>query len=267
MTATARRDRLRNLHREGTFVIPNPFDRGSARLLAAMGFAALATTSAGLANSRGRADMSITRDVLVDHVTDLAAGTELPLHVDAERCFADDPDGVAETVGLLADAGAAGVSIEDWNPGADRIEPFDVAVARVAAAATSAGEHGLVLTARCENLLHGVDDLNDTTARLVAYRDAGAEVVYAPGLVDLDAIGTVVTEVGVPVNVLLLPGGPTVADLAGAGVRRVSLGSNLSNAAYGAVAAAAQTVLASGGLGATTPSVPADVAARAFTAE
>lgn len=264
MTATARRDRLRDLHREGTFVIPNPFDRGSARLLAAMGFPSLATTSAGLANSRGRADMSITRDVLVDHVADLAPATELPLHVDAERCFADDPDGVAETVGLLADAGAAGVSIEDWDPGAGRIEPFDVAVARVAAAATSAGEHGLVLTARCENLLHGVDDLDDTTARLVAYRDAGAEVVYAPALLDPDAIRRVVTETATAVNVLLLPGGPTVPELAALGVRRVSLGSALSNAAYGALVTSARHVLDQGAPDPAAPHLPGRLATAAF---
>lgn len=264
MTAAAHRDRLRDLHREGTFVIPNPFDRGSARLLAAMGFSALATTSAGLANSRGRADMSITRDVLVDHVADLAPATDLPLHVDAERCFADDPDGVAETVRLLAEAGAAGLSIEDWNPGGGRIEPLAVAVARVDAAAGAAREHGLVLTARCENLLHGVDDLDDTVARLVAYRDAGAEVVYAPALMDPDAIRRVVTETATAVNVLLLPGGPTVPNLAALGVRRVSLGSGLANAAYGALVASARHVRDEGAPDPAAPHLPGRLAKAAF---
>jgi len=264
MTAAARRDRLRELHREGTFVIPNPFDRGSARLLAALGFEALATTSAGLANSRGRADMAITREVLVDHVADLAAATDLPLHVDAERCFADDLAGVDETVGLLADAGAAGVSIEDWDPATDRIEPFDSAVARVGAAAGAAREHGLVLTARCENHLHGIDDLDDTVARLAAYRDAGAEVVYAPLLIDPDDIRRVVDEVGVPVNVLLFPGGPSVPELAALGVRRVSLGSALSNAAYGAVVAGATHVRDHGTHDPVATHVPSAVAQQAF---
>lgn len=259
-------DRLRELHREGTFVIPNPFDRGSARLLAALGFEALATTSAGLANSRGLPDMHITRDVLLTHVADLAPATDLPLHVDAERCFADDPAGVAETVALLAEAGAAGCSIEDWDPAADRIDPVAEATARVAAAAEAARSAGMVLTARCENHLHGVDDLDDTVARLVAYRDAGAEVVYAPLLLDLDHIRRVVDTVGIPVNVLLIPGGPTVAELAAVGVRRVSLGSALSSAAYGAVAAAAQGVLDSGTLDPDAPRVPGRLAAQAFTA-
>lgn len=264
MTAADRRTRLRDLHREGTFVIPNPFDRGSARILAAQGFAALATTSAGLAHSRGREDMHIDRATLLDHVADLAPATELPLHVDAERCFAADPAGVAETVGLLAEAGAAGCSIEDWDPAAGRIDPADEAVARVAAAAEAARAHGLVLTARCENHLHGIDDLDDTITRLSAYRDVGAEVVYAPLLLDLDAIRRVVDEVGVPVNVLLLPGGPSVADLAGVGVRRVSVGSGLSSVAYGAVAAAAQGLLDHGALDPATPHVPGPVAAQAF---
>lgn len=264
MTASNRRDRLRDLHRKETFVMPNPFDRGSARLLAAMGFPALATTSAGLANSRGRTDMSITRGVLVAHVADLVPATDLPLHVDAERGFADEPDGVMETVGLLAEAGAAGLSIEDWDPGAGRIEPLDTAVARVAAAAGAAREHGLVVTARCENLLHGVDDLHDTTSRLVAYRDAGAEVVYAPGLMDPDAIRRIVNETATAVNVLLLPGGPTVPELSNLGVRRVSLGSGLSNAAYGAVVTSAQHVLDEGTPDPAAHRVPGRLAAQAF---
>ena len=191
--------------------MPNPWDVGSAKLLASMGFEALATTSAGLAWSLGKLDMQVTRDELVAHVAEIAEATPLPLNVDSERCFPDEPGGVAETVRLLADAGAAGCSIEDFDPATGEIEPLEVAAERVAIAAERPAP--LVLTARAENHLHGVDDLDDTIARLVAYRDAGADVVYAPGLADLDAISRLVEEVGVPVNVLALPNGPTVAEL------------------------------------------------------
>ncbi|HEV7720752.1 MAG TPA: isocitrate lyase/phosphoenolpyruvate mutase family protein [Iamia sp.] len=243
MDLSARRDRLRDLHREGTFVIPNPFDRGSARLLASLGFEALATTSAGLANSRGRMDMAIDRDVLLAHVADLAPATDLPLHVDSERCFADDPAGVAETVRLLGEAGASGCSIEDWDPAADAITPLPEAVARVEAAAGAAAENGMVLTARCEHHLHGVDDLDATIERLVAYRDAGAEVVYAPGLFDAAQTARLVAETGTAVNCILFPGGLSVPEMADAGGRRVSLGSGLSSAAYGAVVQGARHVI------------------------
>ena len=212
--------------------MPNPWDVGSAKLLASMGFEALATTSAGLAWSLGKLDMQVTRDELVAHVERLAEATPLPLNVDSERCFPDEPGGVAETVRLLADAGAAGCSIEDFDPATGEIEALEVAAARVAVAAEPVP---LVLTARAENHLHGVDDLDDTIARLVAYRDAGADVVYAPGLADLGAISRVVEEVGVPVNVLALPSGPSVAELGAAGVRRVSTGGALARYAYGAL--------------------------------
>lgn len=264
MDPIAARHRLRELHQEGTFVIPNPFDRGSARLLASLGFEALATTSAGLANSRGLLDMGIDRDTLLDHVADLAPATELPLHVDAERCFADDPAGVAETVRLLAEAGAAGCSIEDWDPAADAITPLPEAVARVEAAAGAAADAGMVLTARCEHHLHGVDDLDATIERLVAYRDAGAEVVYAPGWFDAAQAGRIVAETGTAVNCLLLPGGATVPELAAAGVRRVSLGSGLSSQAYGAFVQGARHVLDHGVSDPGLPWLSGDDATAAF---
>src|SRR4051794_7793492 len=235
-----RRDRFRELHaRERLFVMPNPWDVGSARLLAAAGFEALATTSAGFALALGRLDRSVTRDELVAHVADLAAATDLPLNVDSERLYPDDPGGVAETVRLLAEAGAAGCSVEDFDPVADGIEDVDVAASRVALAAAAAREAGLVLPARAENHISGVDDLDDTLARLAAYREAGADAVYAPGLTDLSAIERVVREAGVPVNVLALRAGPSFADLASVGVRRVSTGSALARVAYGALVAAA----------------------------
>ena len=231
-----RQARFRELHADGIFVMPNPWDAGSAKLLASMGFEALATTSAGLAWSLGKLDMQVTRDELVPHVAQLAAATPLPLNVDSERCFPDEPGGVAETLRMLADAGAAGCSIEDFDPATGEIESVDVAAERVAIAAEAAP---LLLTARAENHLHGVDDLDDTIARLVAYRDAGADVVYAPGLADLGSIARVVEEVGIPVNVLALPNGPTVAELGSAGVCRVSTGGALAKAAYGALLAGA----------------------------
>jgi 2-methylisocitrate lyase-like PEP mutase family enzyme len=232
-------DQFRALHQSGTFVMPNPHDVGTAKLLTTVGFPALATTSAGFASTLGQLDMTVTRDQLVEHVGRLTAASHLPFNVDSERLYGDDAAGIAETVALLAAAGAAGCSIEDWNPADDRIDPIDVATARVAAAADEARRHGVVLTARCENHLHGVDDLDETIERLCAYRDAGAEVVYAPGLVDTAQIARVIAAVGVPVNVLMLPGGPTVAQLADIGVRRVSLGSYFANVANAAVINAA----------------------------
>ena len=243
MTTTAewarRRDRFRALHREGLFVMPNPMDLGSARLLASMGFPALATTSSGFAASLGRRDYGVRRDELLAHVAALASAVDVPLNVDSERCFADDPAGVAETVGLLADAGASGCSIEDFDPANGYIDPLDVAVPRVEAAARAARDRGVVLTARAENHLHGIDDLDDTIARLRAYRDAGAEVVFAPGLADPDRIRRVVEAVEVPLNVIATPAGPPIPELARLGVRRVSTGGSLARAAYGAIAAAA----------------------------
>jgi 2-methylisocitrate lyase-like PEP mutase family enzyme len=265
MTTSARRQ-FHDLHSSGTFVMPNPFDVGSTRLLTQLGFSALATTSAGFAATLGRLDMHVTRDELVAHVADLVHATPLPMNVDAERCFADDVAGVAETVALLADAGAAGLSIEDWNPATGAIDDTDVARARVEAAAAAAEESGMVLTARCENLLRGVQDLDDTIARLQAYSAAGAHCVYAPGLVDLQQIRRVVDECAAPVNVLLLPGGPSVDELADAGVRRVSLGSALSTVAYGAVVAAARSVLADGRLAADAPRVDGALTRQAFAA-
>jgi 2-methylisocitrate lyase-like PEP mutase family enzyme len=243
------RVRFRALHAGAElFVMPNAWDAGSARLLAALGFEALATTSAGFAWSLGRLDQNVSRDELVAHVTSLAAATELPLNVDSERCFPGEPGGVAETVALLAGAGAAGFSVEDYDPGTDVIEPVEVAVERVAVAANAAHSlaEPLVLTARAENHIHGVDDLDDTIARLIAYRDAGADAVYAPGLTDLGRIAAVVEAVQCPVNVLALPGTPALAELAAVGVRRISTGSLLASAAYGALVAGARELLADG---------------------
>ena len=256
-----RQVRFRELHAGGIFVMPNPWDVGSAKLLASMGFEALATTSAGLAWSLGKLDMQVTRDELVAHVAQLAAATALPLNVDSERCFPDEPGGVAETVRMLADAGAAGCSIEDYDPATDAIDAIEVAAERVAVAADAAP---LVLTARAENHLHGVDDLDDTIARLVAYRDAGADAVYAPGLADLGSISRVVEEVGIPVNVLALPNGPTVAELSSVGVRRVSTGGALAKVAYGALLAGAGELRDDGTSGYSAGGAPSEALKEAF---
>lgn len=240
------RSRFRDLHLAGTFVMPNPYDVGSARLLAGLGFDALATTSAGHAGTLGRLDMQVTRDELLQHVATMTASVAVPFNVDSERCFAEDPAGVADTVTAIADAGAAGCSIEDWDPVHQRIDAVDIAVARVRAAAGAADARGVVLTARCENHLHGILDLDDTIGRLCAYRDAGAAVVYAPGLTATADIERVVRELGIAVNVLLMPGGPSVAELATMGVRRISAGSALARIAHGAVVRAAQQLLAEG---------------------
>ena len=230
--------------------MPNPWDVGSTKLLAGLGFDALATTSAGFAWSQGRDDYGVTRDELVAHTSSLANASDLPLNVDSERCFADDGDldAIAETVELLHDAGAAGCSIEDWNGPAGRIDPIDAATERVAAAARAAHRDGdpILLTARCENFLHGVNDLDETIERLIAYRDAGADCVYAPGLNTVEQIEQVVQAVAVPVNVLALPGGPTVAEIGAAGGRRVSIGGSLASTAYGAMMAGARELLESG---------------------
>jgi 2-methylisocitrate lyase-like PEP mutase family enzyme len=242
------RARFRTLHLDGTFIMPNPHDLGSCRLLTSLGFEALATTSGGLAASLGRQDMTVSRHELVDHVRALCRATDLPVNVDAERCFPDSPGGVAETVELLAEAGAAGCSIEDWNPDTQEIEPATVAVDRVAVAADAADRLGLTLTARAENHLRGKDDLDDTVTRLAAYAAAGAHVVYAPGLKELSAIGRVVEETSAPANVLLVPGGPTALQLAAVGVRRISVGSSLARIAYGALVEAAEHLQDTGSL-------------------
>lgn len=245
-TATDRRRRFRTLHEHGMFVIPNPWDVGSARQFARRGAPALATTSAGFARSIGLDDYGLDRDRLVDHVAALVAATDVPLSVDGERCFADDPAGVAETVRVLADAGAAGCSIEDYDAASDAIDPVEVSVERVAAAVAAAhrDDAPMLVTARCEHHLRGVDVVEATIDRLRAYIGVGADCVYAPGLTDLRDIIDVVAAVSpTPVNVLLMPGGPSLTELAAAGVRRVSTGSALADRAYAAASAEVDRLL------------------------
>jgi 2-methylisocitrate lyase-like PEP mutase family enzyme len=236
-----RAGRFLELHRSGQpLLIPNPWDAGSARLLESLGFAALATTSSGFAATLGRLDMSVTRDEALGHGAAVVAAVSVPVSADLENGFADDPAGVAQTVRGAIAAGLAGCSIED-STGRDDDPIYDLALAadRVAAAAEAAEAGPLVLTARCENFLYGRRDLAQTIARLQAYQEAGAHVLYAPGLSSLAAIREVVRSVDRPVNVLALAGAPSVAELAEAGVARISVGGAFAFAALGAVVEAA----------------------------
>lgn len=258
------RDRFRALHEHGTFLLPNPWDVGSARLLESLGFPALATTSSGLAASLGKRDQQVTRDELVAHVAAVTAAVRVPLNVDAERCFADTAAGIAETVDMLASAGAAGISIEDYDPASGRVETVDVGAERVEAAAEACARHGIVLTARAENHLYGHDDLDDTIDRLRAYRAAGADVVYAPGLSTPAAIARLIESVAAPVNVLAVAGAPAVAELAGLGVRRISTGGALAWAAYGALRDAARELREAGTTTFRTRALTLDEIGEAF---
>jgi 2-methylisocitrate lyase-like PEP mutase family enzyme len=235
--------RFLDLHRPGNpLLLPNPWDQGSARLLASLGFHALATTSSGYAATLGRLDGSVSRDEALAHAAAVVAATELPVSADLENCFADDPAGVARTVALAVEAGLAGCSLEDFTDGdAGPIYDIGPATERVAAAAEAAhaGPVRLVLTARAENYLHGRPDLADTITRLQAYQAAGADVLYAPGLTSLADIRQVVTAVDRPVNVLAVAGAPSVGELAEAGVSRVSVGGAFAFAALGALVDAA----------------------------
>ncbi len=231
------------LHRPGNpLLLPNPWDQGSARLLASLGFKALATTSSGYAATLGRLDGSVSRDEALAHAAAVVAATDLPVSADLENCFADEPDGVARTVALAVEAGLAGCSLEDFTGGeSDPIYDIGLAAERVAAAAEAAhaGPVRLVLTARAENYLHRRPDLADTITRLQAYQAAGGDVLYAPGLTSLADIRQVVAAVDVPVNVLAVAGAPSVGELAEAGVSRVSVGGAFAFAALGALVDAA----------------------------
>jgi 2-methylisocitrate lyase-like PEP mutase family enzyme len=232
--STELRSRFLDLHRaDEILIMPNPFDIGSAKLLASVGAQALATTSAGHAATMGRLDQHVTREEVLAHAETMVAATDLPLNIDSEDCFADTADGVAETARLIAATDAAGFSIEDFDPRSGRIRDVSDAADRVAAAQAGGGD--LVLTARAENHLYGVTDLDDTIERLVRYRDAGADVLYAPGLSSAADLARVVDAIEAPLNVLALPGTPPIPELADLGVSRVSVGSLAAWAAYGAV--------------------------------
>jgi 2-methylisocitrate lyase-like PEP mutase family enzyme len=237
---------FRALHeRKTAFVIPNPWDIGSARLLEGMGFEALATTSAGYAFSVGRRDNAVDRSEMMEHLVAIASSSELPVNADLGNGFGDAPEMAAESIRLAAAAGVVGGSIEDATGQADApIYEHKLAVERVRAAVEAARSlpFPFTLTARAENYLHGRNDLKDTIQRLQLFQEAGADVLYAPGLVSREEIETVVRSVDRPVNVLMGLAGSnlTVEELSGMGVRRVSVGSALARAAYGAFLRAAR---------------------------
>ena len=234
------------LHVKGQPLLqPNAWDAGSARILAALGFAAIATTSSGFAATLGRRDGHITRDEALAHCRALSTAVDIPVAADLENCFADDPDGVAETVRLAADTGLAGCSVEDWS-GAE-IYDRTLAFERVAAAVEAAAGR-LVITARAEDLLHG-GSLDEAIARISAYSAVGADVVFVPGLRKAEDIRAVVSAVDRPVNVLVMPGCPPIAELAEMGVARISVGGSFAWTAHAALVAAASELRDAGTYG------------------
>lgn len=229
-----------------------------------MGFPALATTSSGFAASLGRRAHAVSRDELVRHVASICAAVSVPVSVDSELLFPDAPGGITETVRLLAAAGAAGCSLEDHDPVGEMALPLEEAAARVTRAAAACAAHDLVLTARCESHRFPAPDLDDTVTRLRAYAAAGADVVFAPGIVDPREVKRLVGECERPVNVLALTGAPSMAELAALGVRRVSTGGALAFAAFGALADAAVELRDAGSTSYLARMLDPDLRARAF---
>jgi 2-methylisocitrate lyase-like PEP mutase family enzyme len=243
-TQADKAERFLRLHRKGDpLLMPNAWDLGSAGILAWLGFQALATTSSGHAATLGRLDGGVTREEAMAHATELSAGTELPVSADLENAFADDPDGVAETIRQARKTGLAGCSVEDYSglPD-DPIYERGLARERIVAAAEIAhsGPVRMVLTARAENLIRGRDDLADTIERLQSYQEAGADALFAPGLTSAQDIRQVVESVDLPVSVLALRGTPSTAELAALGVARVSVGGSFAFAALGGLREAAE---------------------------
>ncbi|TPI42614.1 oxaloacetate decarboxylase [Mesorhizobium sp. B3-1-9] len=248
---------FRDLH-ASTFVIPNPWDIGTTKLLASFGFKALATTSAGFAFSRGLPDGAVTFDAMIHHCREVTAATDLPVSADLERGKGDSPEQAAETIFAAEAAGLAGCSIEDHTgDAANPIYDFALATERVAAAveAARALKHDFVFTARAENFLWGKSDLDDTIKRLQAFEKAGADVLYAPGISDVGMVRTICSSVSRPVNVMARPGF-TIADLAMGGVKRISLGPWLTNFAYGMLETAAREIQQDGTFGFTRAAMP-----------
>ena len=250
-TIQQRRAAFRALHDSGCFVIPNPWDTGSAKMLASLGFKALATTSSGFAWSQGRADGAVPRDVVLAHLRVIAGATDLPVNADFESGYASTPEGVAESVRMAIDTGVAGLSIEDSTGDAnDPLRPIDVSVARMRAARAAIDESksGVMLVGRAENFIVNRPDLADTIARLKAYSAAGADCLYAPGIRTREQISAVVAAVAPkPVNLLI---GSTsdlsVKDVAALGVRRISVGGALARSAWGGFVRTARKIAEEG---------------------
>lgn len=240
-TQQQKAENFRSLHASGVFIIPNPWDAGSARVLEALGFKALATTSSGLAFTLGREDGGATLDEVFEHVRLLDRSTSLPVSVDLENGYGPEPEAAAAAITRAAEAGAVGGSIEDYGPEIKAIYCLDHAVARVAAAVEAAKQLSFpfMLTARAENHIRGNPNLEDTIARLQAYEQAGADVLYAPGLKSSDEIRTVCEAISKPLNVLARPH-LTTSEIAEAGGRRISVGGTLTWVAIGAMVEAAE---------------------------
>ena len=248
-------EEFRALHADEPFVIPNPWDVGSARVLEALGFPALATTSSGFAYSLGRLDGNVTLDEVTVHIAELNEATELPVSADLENGYGPTPEDAARAVTRAAEAGAAGGSIEDWDPRDERIYDQAHAVERIAAAVEAARATGFVLTARADGLLHGNPDLDDAIARLQAFEAAGADVLYTPGLSSVEQVSQVCSAVGKPVNVLARPSF-TFAEVVDAGAQRVSVGGGLTWVAVKAFTDAATAIRDDGDFSALSASVP-----------
>jgi 2-methylisocitrate lyase-like PEP mutase family enzyme len=251
-TGTDMTARFRALHVPGDpLLMPNAWDEGSAKVLATLGFAALATTSSGFAATAGLVDGAVGAEDTLEHAAAVAVCVDVPVSADLEDGWGDDPGEVATTVTEAVEMGLAGCSIEDYSAGADpEIHEIGLAADRIAAAADAAkGGRGLVLTARAENFIRDNPDLADTIARLQAYQEAGAEVLYAPGLVELADIRSVVASVDRPVNVLLMPGMAPIEELAEVGVARISVGGTFSMVAFGALVRAARELKEQGTYG------------------
>ncbi len=259
---------FRDLHHSSeAFILPNPWDIGTAKLLTSLGFKALATTSAGYAFSRGLTDGSIGFEEMIDHCRDIVGATDLPVSADLEKGKGDSPESASETIFAAEAAGLAGCSIEDHTGDPQKpIYDFAHAVERVAAAveAARALRHDFVFTARAENFLWGRPDIDDTIKRLQAFEQAGADVLYAPGIGDVETIKTICSAVSKPVNVLVVPAF-TVEALANAGARRISLGSKLTTFAFGMLETASREMLSEGTFGFTRAGMAFDRAQALFS--
>jgi 2-methylisocitrate lyase-like PEP mutase family enzyme len=249
-SAADKRKVFRTLHQAGCFVIPNPWNVGSARYLQGLGFKALATTSSGFAHAQGFGDGDMTRDMVLAHFREIAATADVPVNADFENGFADDPAGVAANVRLCMETGVAGLSIEDHTGDeADPLYSFDLAISRVRAAreAIDAAGGDVLLTGRSEGLIHGRPDMDETVRRLKAYADAGADCLYAPGIKTREQIATVVKAVAPkPVNLLMSAAGFTVREIADMGVRRISVGGTLARVAMHAFIESAREIAEQG---------------------
>ena len=260
VSAAQKRAQFRKLHESGCFVLPNPWDVGSAQLLQAMGFKALASTSSGFAWSIGHPDNKVTCDSVLAHLKTLNEVTDLPVNADFEGGFADDPAGVAANVTRGVATGVAGLSIEDSTGGASApLYEMTLAVERIRAAraAIDATGEDVVLVGRCESFLIGQPDLKATIARLIAYAEAGADCLYAPAIRDKGQIATVVKELAPkPINILVGSPGLTVAELADLGVRRISIGGALARTAWGGFLRAAREIAEKGSFTELAHAVP-----------